>query len=591
MKRFIPTVAVLFSLFAFSAFAAGVPVYTVEDDPSYSCWPMLESVGNRLICVYTMGKDHNPSEKGRGTFARTSDDGGRTWSARTLIAQDKDLAQSPVAKGRDQDGAALFWVRWFGKNVTRMALYRTLDGKKFELISEPKFKDPLMQITDVFQVEGVGLMAFWFGGSYADDDKPRWWGVVTSRDNGRTWEQKPLCQYVAKAEWPTEPSAVTLGDGRILVIARCEDRQAQFQITSTDNGANWKVVKTNIDDVKFDGCTPSLVYDRATGIVHNYYFSRGEGVMKVRRAKASEIFDNPKSWPQPETVCWGNLSRSYDSGNANACAIGNKHYIAYYAGNEKICKVLVAAVNEQRDALSWSGRRVVFFGDSITDPALGRSKYWKMLSETMHFTHEVYGVNGHTWNGLPSQVNRAKRDLPSASVDAVFVFLGTNDFNGNTPLGEWWSVTNEVVNCNGRPTELKKRVMNFDIKTFRGRVNSGMKLLRETYPDAQLVLLTPVHRGFAQFGKNNVQPDERYSRQSGLFLDDYVNDLVTAGRIWSAPVIDLYAESALLPNEPWADKLIAHPVRDRLHPSPAGHVRMARLIEARLRSLPATYGN
>lgn len=587
MKNIANFFVFLFGLSGFSVCSAGVPVYTVEDDSAYNCWPMVQSIGKRLVCVYTMGNAHNPGEKGRGTFARTSDDGGRTWSERTVIAVSKDLAQSPVAKGRDKDGAALFWVRRFGKGLPMMALYRTRDGKKFELVSEPSLKGPLMQITDVFPVEGAGLMAFWFGGSYADDDKPRWWGVVTSRDNGRTWEQRPLCQYVSRSEWPTEPSAVVLGGGRILVIARCEDHRAQFQLTSTDNGANWKVAKTNIDDVMLGSCTPSLIYDRSTDTVCNYYFVRGEGALKVRRAKAAEVFGNPMAWPKPEILCWGNLDRSYDSGNANACSVDGKHYVAYYAGNEKKCKVLIAAVNESRDALSWSGRRVVFFGDSITDPALGRSKYWKELAERMHFTHEVYGVNGHSWNGLPSQVARAKRDLPSESVDAVFVFLGTNDFNGGVPLGEWWSVTNETVNCNGQPTELKKRVMNFDRNTFRGRVNAGIKLLRETYPKARLVLLTPVHRGFANFSQTNVQPDERYSRKGGLFIDDYVDDVVKAGRIWSVPVVDLYAESGLLPNEAWADDLIVNPVRDRLHPSPVGHIRMARLIESRLRALPA----
>jgi hypothetical protein len=56
-------------------------------------------------------------------------------------------------------------------------------------------------------------------------------------------------------------------------------------------------------------------------------------------------------------------------------------------------------------------------------------------------------------------------------------------------------------------------------------------------------MLTPLHRGFAEFGERNVQPDESYSNARGTFIGDVARAITEAGRIWSVPVIDLYALS------------------------------------------------
>ena len=124
-------------------------VHTVEDAPGYNCWPMIQSLGNRLVCVYTVGKFHDTSEKGRGAYARYSDDGAKSWSERILIDESPEYGTSSIGKGMDSDGNALFWIRRMNANP-RMALYRTSDGKTFELISTPSLNPNPMQITDIF---------------------------------------------------------------------------------------------------------------------------------------------------------------------------------------------------------------------------------------------------------------------------------------------------------------------------------------------------------------------------------------------------------------------------------------------------------
>lgn len=243
------------------------------------------------------------------------------------------------------------------------------------------------------------------------------------------------------------------------------------------------------------------------------------------------------------------------------------------------------------DRLSWEGRSVVFLGDSITDRRhVGcETNYWGFLAERMGFTAHVYGLNGHRISDIPGQLATAQAELGD-NVDAVFVFIGTNDYNGSVPRGEWFVESEETVNKNGKQTLLKKREFSYDNATVRGRLNRALSDVKRAYPRAQVVLMTPLHRGPANFGANNVQPDERYANTQGYFIDDVVADVKRAGELWSAPVIDLYGASGLLPREAEYGFYMANPRRpDLLHPSTAGHERLARVIEAKLRTIPPTF--
>lgn len=240
---------------------------------------------------------------------------------------------------------------------------------------------------------------------------------------------------------------------------------------------------------------------------------------------------------------------------------------------------------------SWKGRSVVFLGDSITDKChVGcETNYWGFLADRMGFTAHVYGINGNQLSHIPRQLAKAQAEL-GEDVDAIFVFAGTNDFNGGVPRGEWFVESEETVNKGGKPTRLRKREFSFDEGTVRGRLNRALAEVKRAYPRAQVILMTALHRGYATFGPTNVQPDERYANGRGYFIDDLNEDVRRAGELWSVPVIDLYAESGLLPREEAYGFYFAKPgTTDMLHPSTAGHDRIARVIEARLRAMPATF--
>lgn len=239
----------------------------------------------------------------------------------------------------------------------------------------------------------------------------------------------------------------------------------------------------------------------------------------------------------------------------------------------------------------WKGCCVAFLGDSITDPVhVGTTRnYWQDLGDWLGLDYTSFGQNGQVWNGVKGQAEKAKAKYGDR-LDAIFVFMGTNDYMGGVPLGEWFVESEcETIGFDGRPAKRLHRELNLDPATFRGRINVQLKYLKEEFPDQQIVLMTPIHRAFAQFGSGNVQQPESYANAIGKYVDEYVAAIREAGSIWSIPVIDLFAESGLHPLTPSHAKFFSNRERDLLHPNAAGHNRIARTIYAKLIALPPNF--
>jgi len=250
-----------------------------------------------------------------------------------------------------------------------------------------------------------------------------------------------------------------------------------------------------------------------------------------------------------------------------------------------LCAVAVAALCACGGENAWSGKKVAYLGDSITDARhIGcTSNYWNFLEAKLGIVPLVYGINGHQMKHLVGQAEKLKAEHPD-DVDAIFVFAGTNDFNSNTPPGSWYEETTETVNRNGKQVALKHRGFVYGEATFRGRINSLMKCLRENFPSKPVYLLTPVHRGYATFGAGNVQPDESYANEIGEYVDAYVHVVKEAGNVWAVTVIDINAESGLFPLFSSHAQFFHNAQTDMLHPNNSGHERIADAIAARLLS-------
>ena len=243
----------------------------------------------------------------------------------------------------------------------------------------------------------------------------------------------------------------------------------------------------------------------------------------------------------------------------------------------------------------WQAARVAFFGDSITDARVvpgnngiknpdnhdwtgrGDNHYWGYLQEWLGIHPYVYGVNGRQWDDIPDQADRLKAEHGD-EFDAILILIGTNDYISDVLIGEWYDETPQTVTAAlGYPaTEFLKikRTPSMDGTTLKGRINIAMDKLKRMFPEKQIVLLTPIHRAFAQFGSGNIQPEESYPNRLGLYIHDYVEAIKEAANVWSVPMIEEHAG------------YFANPETDKLHPSAKGHERIAKTLMYQLSALP-----
>lgn len=242
----------------------------------------------------------------------------------------------------------------------------------------------------------------------------------------------------------------------------------------------------------------------------------------------------------------------------------------------------------------WQGRRIAYLGDSITDPRVkaDNDKWWSLLSEWLSATSYCYAISGRQWNDIPRQAKALLADH-GQDFDAILIFMGTNDYNHAIPLGEWYTLDEKDVAYTRNKVSYTQRRQHRNVAlcdtTYRGRINIAMQTLKRLFPTKQVVLLTPIHRGYFSSGPQNIQPDELYPNSRGLWVESYVEAVKEAGSVWSVPVIDIHALSGLYPLEDTGAQYYANPATDRLHPNDAGYRRLARTLYYQLLTLPCGF--
>jgi len=247
----------------------------------------------------------------------------------------------------------------------------------------------------------------------------------------------------------------------------------------------------------------------------------------------------------------------------------------------------------------WQGATVAFFGDSITDPGFvpdkhdwtGRSDthYWGYLQEWLGIKPLVYGVSGRKWDDVGNQAEQLVKEHGN-NFDAITIFLGTNDFIGDVPLGEWYErtlkTTKAAMGYPAREYRWLSQTPSMDNGTLRGRINIAVSTLKRMFPDKQIVILTPIHRAYATFGAENIQPDESFPNKIGIYFLEYVNAIKEAGNVWGIPVIDLNSLCGINPMVEEQVQYFSDSETDRLHPNAKGHERLAKTLMYQLLTLP-----
>ena len=215
------------------------------------------------------------------------------------------------------------------------------------------------------------------------------------------------------------------------------------------------------------------------------------------------------------------------------------------------------------------GKKMVFLGDSITQ-GVGTSAiehvYWNQIAQRTGALCFGYGISGTriaVQQRVPSPEpshdlyfgSRVEDMIPDA--DIVVVFGGTNDFgDGDAAFGEM--------------TDRRE-------DTFCGAYHILMEKLIIRYPDAKIVVMTPLHR----MSEDETDYNERGVRRVGS-LQDYADAIIEVAGFYGIPVVDLFRTSGMQPRNPILREKY---MPDGLHPNDAGHALMAQRLYAFINAL------
>ena len=209
-----------------------------------------------------------------------------------------------------------------------------------------------------------------------------------------------------------------------------------------------------------------------------------------------------------------------------------------------------------------NGLKINFLGDSITEGhgcSSEETKFTSLIAAQEGALTRCYGIGGTriARQNKPSEWPRHDLDFPSRvaemdpDADLIVVFGGTNDFgHGDAPFGEFSDRT---------------------VDTFCGALHVLYTSLLEKYPDAAIMVMTPLHR-----------ETEAIPNMHGKVLKDYVDMIRRTAEYYSLPTLDLYAVSGI---QPAVSVMKEKYMPDGLHPNDAGHVLLTNRIVSFIRNL------
>lgn len=207
--------------------------------------------------------------------------------------------------------------------------------------------------------------------------------------------------------------------------------------------------------------------------------------------------------------------------------------------------------------------KVNFMGDSITE-GVGVSKkediFVNVFAKETGAIVRNYGIGG---TRIAQQSNKdgssfcERFDSMDKDADLIVMFGGTNDYgHGDAKLGD---------------------VADEDYTTFCGACNWFVKKTREVYPNAKLVVMTPIHR------ENESKPCvEKPEGAELLTLKEYVDIMKKIMEKNHIPVVDLYHKCKIDPNDAVSKETLCP---DGLHPNAAGHILIKDCLIDFLRTL------
>ena len=188
------------------------------------------------------------------------------------------------------------------------------------------------------------------------------------------------------------------------------------------------------------------------------------------------------------------------------------------------------------------GKIIDFLGDSITEGVgvsdIENCRYDNIIHRSFELAaHYNYGIGGTrlAHQSVPSETPRydlcfcGRAYLLEKSADLIVVYGGVNDYiHGDAYFGSMEDKT---------PS------------TFCGAVYFLMNFLKNNYPDAKIVFMTPAHMYFREVSDSLVCP-RPMKKPDAKPLQAYVDVIKERGREFDIPVLDLFDKLPIDPNNP-----------------------------------------
>ncbi len=201
--------------------------------------------------------------------------------------------------------------------------------------------------------------------------------------------------------------------------------------------------------------------------------------------------------------------------------------------------------------------KCVIYGDSISTTDFSRGGFQQLLQEHLGIKEMInYAVSASgTAPSTPNSVYEriCEMNLIEPDADLIILWSGTNDWYWNVPLGNH---------------------DDFSVDTYFGAMRKCLLTLTETCQYANIITLTPIARWQAPDGMTIEGDAHYYKNKLGYTLDDYSNMLKSLTEKVGSPLCDMRRLSGI--NMKNKDIYL----RDNVHPSRLGYLRIAEIIAA-----------
>ena len=233
---------------------------------------------------------------------------------------------------------------------------------------------------------------------------------------------------------------------------------------------------------------------------------------------------------------------------------------------------VVDAIDDLLRYTQWSNVpiKMQVFGDSITDDTSRTT--WATLITTYLAQRSITLINsavggssyghGHVDGKYGdhqdgNMVNDLLKDGTLATdADIIVMFAGTNNWAGETPLGEWGDDT---------------------IGTFYGDVRDAFEYL-STHTNALVIVCTPSGRYNSTDASRSKNSDGMVLNPQGKTLRQFCDAIVETAHLYQYPVVDLYYALG------WNINNVSHYTEDGLHPNLIGAKFLSQFIIGRMKT-------